>query len=252
MGTKVNIMDLDVDIISIDYLILNCKGFLTNDCLNIIYLISAKALQETIQNEQYKEAIEVADFVLPGEKSLLSKHHVDTLQTEGMIVDYHFLYPLFENISEEPMTVFLIGRNAKEIEKFIEFSNRMYPNLKIVGTCTKELLEKEEILINEINTFTPDILIFAIDSPLQEQWISGNKLKLNSKLCLGIGGVIDEILSDSKVVPQWIKNLGLQKVYQFLFQNKGMRKLGKTRIFMKKIENYNNKKGEKNNGNIEQ
>lgn len=251
METKVNIMDLEIDIISIDYLILNCKGFLTTDFMNIIYLVSTKTLKETVNDEQYKASIEAADFVLPGEETLLSLHHVDMLQTEGMIVDYHFLYPMFESISEEKKTMYIVGRNEKEINWFKEFTKSNYPNLKMVGSCAKELLEKEEIVINEINSVAPDILIFAIDSPFQEKWISMNYSKLNSKLCFGIGGVIDQLLIENKDLPNWVKKLRIQKIYTHLFRGKGFGKLREVRIFKKRVENYKIKKGVKNNENTD-
>lgn len=245
METKVNIMDLEVDIISIDYLILNCKGFLTNDILNMIYLVSIKTMQEIMNDGHYKDYFKDADFVLPGEETVLSLHHVDTLQTEGMIVDYHFLYSMFESISDEMKTMFIVGRNEKEVELFKNFIEKKYSNLKIVGSFTAVDLEKEEIVINEINSIAPDILIFAIDSPLQEKWIASNYLKLNSKLCISIGGVIDDILKEIKEAPHWVKKLNLEKVYLKMIQNKNVRKIRDTHNFKRRVEDYKNKKNDR-------
>ncbi|BCN32654.1 WecB/TagA/CpsF family glycosyltransferase [Anaeromicropila herbilytica] len=245
METKVNIMDLEVDIISIDYLILNCKGFLTNDSLNIIYLVSTKTIQETMNDEHYIECFQNADFVLPGEETVLSLHHVDTLQTQGMIVDYHFLYSMFESITEDEKTVFIVGRNENEIERYKQFNDKNYEHLKIVGSFTEKDLEKEEIVINEINSIAPDILIFAIDSPLQEKWIASNYLKLNAKLCISIGGVIEHILKDNKEIPTWIKKIKLETLYRRLFQSKKVHKIKEAYNFKKRMQYYKSKKENK-------
>lgn len=252
METKVNIINLEVDIISIDYLILNCKGFLTYDGLNIIYLVQAKTLQEAIEDSKFKEILESADFVLPADETLLSLHHVDTLQTQGMIVDYRFLYSMFDSISEEEKTVFIIGQDEKEIENYKKFSEREYPNLKILGSYHGDLFEKEEIIINEINSIAPDILLVAIDTPIQEKWITANKTKLNSKLCIAIGTVINNILNEQKEPPTIIRKLHLVSLYHFMIQNKGIRKLRETRIFRKKVAQYKNKKGDGQNGDFKQ
>lgn len=248
METKVNIVGLSMDIIGLDYLILSCKGYLTNDVLNVIYLVSTKTLEIMAYNNEFIDIIESADFVLPANETLLSLHHVDALETKGMIVDYHFLYPMFESISEEEKTAFLVGRNKEEIDKFYTLFNKEYPNIKILGSCQEELLENQEQIVNEINGIAPDLLIFAVDTPFQEKWIKDNKARLNAKLCFAIGEVIEQIFKEHKEVPFLIKEFKLEGIYNYIIQNKGYRNIRDMRIFKKNVAHYNNKKGNKKNG----
>lgn len=251
MGTQINIMGLDVDMISTDILKSKVKEYLENDILNIILFATTKLLEYTVEDENLKELIKEADFILPGDETLLSLHHVDTLKIASMVVDYNSLAYTFQNIELKDKTIYLVAANEKEAAIYMEFFKGSYPEIQILGAFYEALEQNEELVINEINSLTPDILLFLIDTPLQERFIMENKLKLNSKLCIGLGRVNVESSIKQKQSKRVFKNKSLEHLYYFFVENKGIKKIMDTRIFKRKVENYKNKKGGKTNGDNE-
>lgn len=251
MGTQINIMGLEVDIISNDTLVSKVKEYIENDCLNIILFATTKLLEDTVEDEKLKELIMAADFILPGDETLLSLHHVDTLKVASMVVDYKSLSLAFQSSALKDKTIYLVAANEKEATLYMEFIKRSYPGIQILGAFYDELESNEELVINEINSLTPDILIFLIDTPLQERFIMENKLKLNSKLSLGLGRINVESSIKQNQVKRVFKNKTIENLYYFFIENKGIKKILDTRIFKIKVENYKNKKGGKTNGDNE-
>ena len=86
--------------------------------------------------------------------------------------------------------------------------------------------EKDDLLVNEINAVAPDILIVALQSPFQEEWVMKNSTKLNAKLCIGVGESLQELTGKKeqpKTAHAWIKNKWeefIKKIHRFLFQKK--------------------------------
>ena len=88
MANRINVMGMELDILSEETLHNEMQQFLSNDYLNVIHLISLDYMDAYEENEQVREMLLDADLVLPGEKAVLSSCHVDVLETGGMVVDY--------------------------------------------------------------------------------------------------------------------------------------------------------------------
>lgn len=242
MGTKINIMGLDIDIISIDALVSTVQEYLDNDCLNIILMANTTLLEETGKDQELKELAMEADIIIPSDETLLSLHHVDNLKIASMVVDYSCISPIFNWLGEEGKSIYIVARNEKEVSVFREFYVKPHSGIAVEGIYCDDLVHGEELLLNKINSVAPDIVLFMVDSPLQERWIMGNRTKLNSKLCFAIGAVSEKILSEQKVTPMWISKLKMETLYNWAKQNKGLKKVRAIHIFKKKVEDYKNKK----------
>lgn len=243
MDTTIRIMDLDIDMISMDTLISKTEEYLTNDNLNVILFASAQLLEEASENSDYREMLSRADLILPGEEALLSMHHVDVLEVARMVINYRCFDPMLDSI-KEPRTAYLAGRTEYETGSMKDYCTRKHPGINIVGTCIMDLQQNQDVIINEINSLAPDILLFSMDTPLQEEWILSNCTKMNARLCIGIGAVIHTILEESKEVPGVIQTLHLEKLYNLIKKNERLIRIRQARIFRRKIAHYKNKKNE--------
>lgn len=140
--------------------------------------------------------------------------------------------------------MYIISRSETETTQFIEYCKRNHPLINIVGTSYSDLEQNTEMVINNINSLAPDLLICSLDTPLQEEWILKNSTKMNSKLCIAIGGVMSKILEQNKEIPRIIKLMHLERLYQFWIKEKRFNRISRARIFKRKIAHYKNKKSE--------
>lgn len=73
------------------------------------------------------------------------------------------------------------------------------------------------------------------------------RTQVNAKLFLGMGGVLDAMIFEHKEPPAIVKTLHLEGLYEKFIDRKKDRALS-ARIFRKRVAQYNNKKGEDDNG----
>lgn len=251
MKTQIKIMNLDIDIISIRNLAIRIRKFLREESFNVILFASTDLIEEIDKNEELKELMSKAELILPQDETLLSLHHVDTLKEASMVVSVQYIATVFDKLSHEDKTMYVLATKEKEAKAFEAWITQWYPNMRIIGSFYEELEQNKEVIINEINSLVPDILLCLADSPEQERFLLENKSMINAKLAIALG---NENLGLIKMYKQTIRGekLGLIETFYYkLIQSKEITKLRNVRMFKRKFENYKNKKGGKYNGDNE-
>ncbi|MBO5489286.1 MAG: WecB/TagA/CpsF family glycosyltransferase [Eubacterium sp.] len=241
MGTKVQIMDLELDLLTQETFEKNVTEYLSNDVLNVVHMISLDYVDTYDENELVRDILAEADLVLPGEKAILSAHHVEVLETGGMVVNYRSL--MSESLEEilKDKTFYLIDRSEKEAKQLFRYLARHFSSEQVLGVYAADGEESEEVLINDINTKLPDVIILSMGSTRQEEWIHNHKNKLNAKICLVAGSIVPHILRDNVHVPQWVERMHLAELYRFVAKIPNA-KFFRKRIFKRKMNHYTTKK----------
>ncbi len=241
MGTRIRIMDLEVDLLSEESLQREMAGYLENDYTNVVHMISLDYIDTYDKNELVQQVLDRADMVLPGEKAILSAHHVDVLETGGMVVDYHCLLNLVKPLNLAERTFYLVLRNEKEAKAMYRYLTKYFPKDNILGVYVSDGNVSEETLVNDINIKLPDILLLSMDSTGQEEWLEKNKGKVNTKLCVVGGSILPLIIRDNVYIPVWIRRLHLSGIFQWIVRIPYSH-FFRRRIFNRKMDDYNTKK----------
>ena len=240
--TNVKVMELVLDLLQVDEFYRFMNEYLSNDYLNIVYLISMGLLEKSSEDEELHKRIMSADLLLPAEKGVLVQHHVDQLEEAGMMVDFEKIREAVEDKEYTKKTVYLLAENEHEIKTLIRCVKYLKLNFEIVGSYIITPERTEDIIVNDINIHAPDVILFSMKSPEQENWIENNKVKLNAKLCFVVGDVIEILAKRYHNTPRWIKQFHLKKVYKKLTHNWDRIHSRRMRIFEKKLDKYNNER----------
>lgn len=241
MGTRIRVMDLEVDLLTRETLQEELNTYLNDDYLNVVHLISLDYVDTYDKNELVQHVLADADMVLPGEKAILTAHHVDVLETGGMAVDYHVLMEIRESLDLNDKTFYFVLRDEKEARAVYRYMARHFDRDKILGVYAADGDMTEETLINDINTKLPDVILLSMDSTAQEEWLENNKNRLNSRLCLVMGSIIPLIIRENVHVPVWIRRIHLDGVYRRIARFPYSHSI-RRRIFNRKMDDYITKK----------
>ncbi len=240
MQASVKIKDIDVDMITNDSFIQKINECLANDKLNVIFFASTELLNRAVEDETYRELIDQADLFLPGEEALLSAHHVDVMEAGGMVVSCKSFGNLLANLWKEECSMYILTKNEAEIATLEAWCKRMQPKLRINASWTYDPAAEDAALVNEINSYTPDILLVNLELGQQEQWIMEHRDMLDAKLCIAIGGVAGLILAEEKETPGWVHKFHLSGLYEKMIRQQKVKKNVRARIFRKQVVQYNN------------
>jgi N-acetylglucosaminyldiphosphoundecaprenol N-acetyl-beta-D-mannosaminyltransferase len=239
MQASVKIMNMDVDMMSNDVFIQKMNEYLTDDRLDVILFASTGMLNRAVEDEEYHALLECADLFLPGERALLTTHHVDVLEAGGMVVNYESFGLMLENLIKEDRTLYVIADSQSAVDKLQSYCLTMQPELRLVGSCAYDGSLEDAAVVNEINSHTPDMILLNLPVGVQEAWLAQHSSFLNAKICIAIGGVAGLLLATQREIPGWARRFHLTKIYQRLVREQVVKKDMKARIFRKKVTKYN-------------
>jgi N-acetylglucosaminyldiphosphoundecaprenol N-acetyl-beta-D-mannosaminyltransferase len=130
---------------------------------------------------------------------------------------------LLNECDHNNLSVFLLGSKPQNIEKALKNQKAKYSNLNISGYHgyfdQNDALENQ-IVIEKINQFKPDILIVGMGMPLQELWIQNNYENLEAMVILPCGAVIDRLAGLVPNSPKWMSDAGLEWLYRLIREPK--------------------------------
>lgn len=98
-------------------------------------------------------------------------------------------------MNEKKGRIFFLGSSEGTLEKIRKRAKEEYSNVSI-GTFSPPFKavfsdEDNEVMINTVNEFKPDILFVGMTAPKQEKWIVKHINRLDVSVACGIGGVFD-------------------------------------------------------------
>lgn len=237
MEKTVQVMEVSLNLIDDKGLAKKVHEYLTNDYLNVILLASQQLLLRAAEDSGFREMLERADLILPGEEALLSFHHSEALKEGGMIVNYHCLEKLLTDFQGEKEEVYAVVEKAEHIP-FIEGFFKMFrSDMVLVGSIIKPETTDESI-VNEINSLAPDVLLIDLPSTEQEEWIMAHNTQLNAKLCVGLGGVMEQMIVEYREEPAIISKLHLSGFYNHVVRKNRYKRAKRERIFRHKLREY--------------
>jgi N-acetylglucosaminyldiphosphoundecaprenol N-acetyl-beta-D-mannosaminyltransferase len=139
-------------------------------------------------------------------------------------VSYTELMPeLLAQCDRQGWSVFLLGTKATHIEAAIQNLEQDYPNATFAGhhgyfSITDQA--ENDLIIEQINTIRPNILIVGMGMPVQESWVQLYRDRLKTNAILVGGAVIDRLAGVVTDCPAWISRLGLEWLYRFVREPK--------------------------------
>lgn len=76
--------------------------------------------------------------------------------------------------------------------------------------------EENEVMIEAVNSFVPDVLFIGMTAPKQEKWAAAHFEELNAKHVCSIGAVFDFYAGTVKRAPQWMIDIWLEWFYRLI------------------------------------
>ncbi len=130
----------------------------------------------------------------------------------------------------------LAMRRLQQINPDIQFRSSKGESHVKESLESFEQNKESSVVISDINTFNPDVLLVAYGHPWQDIWIARYKDKLNFKIAVGVGGTFDFLAGRVPRAPTWMRKIGLEWLYRMVKQPRRFNRIwSATWIFMRKI-----------------
>lgn len=182
-----------------------------------VYFANVHTIHLSKRMPDFCRVVNSADLVLPDGSGLLLAGRVLAVQIPENINGTDFTPIVLKEAVAEGWRVYLLGASPNVVKATKARLEESYPGLSIAGYRSGYFTkDEEETIINGINATSPDILLVALGSPLQEMIIDRWAARLNVKVCFAVGGLFDFLSGTIPRAPRWMRRLGIEWLFRLV------------------------------------
>lgn len=174
------------------------------DGLENISILESKQIINTINPHSYivaksdsifEKALRDSDILLPDGSGIVlaAKQICNANITKIAGSDLHV--HLLKQLHEQKKRCFYMGSSQNTLDRIKERLQKEYGQVEVelYSPPFKAVFSDEEnqVIIDKINEFKPDVLFVGMTAPKQEKWLQEHKEKLDVKIACSIGAVFD-------------------------------------------------------------
>jgi len=217
---KLNILDFEIDT-SINQLDVNSKSLLVNTINPHSYCVTKK-------DALFKEALQNSDILIPDGIGIVWAIRFLTGRRIQRIPGADLHAYLLNQLNQKGGKVFYLGSMQSTLDAIEARIKNEFPNIKFAGYSPPykpEFSEEEnQLMINSINRFSPDVVFVGMTAPKQEKWAYRHKEKIDANIISSVGAVFDFYAGTIKRAPFWMQKVGMEWLHRSIINPS---KLGK-------------------------
>lgn len=176
------------------------------------------------KDAELKRAVDGASLILPDGIGIIYASRITGERIERKLAGVDFGEMLLKRLTDQDMSLYLLGAKPGVAEKAAENIRKRYPNICISGLHDGYFTD-DSAITEEINSLSPDLLMVCLGAPKQEYWMSRYAGKLNTGLMIGLGGALDVYAGTARRAPKaWI-DLGLEWLYRLIKEPKRIKRM---------------------------
>ena len=213
---KLNILDFEIDT-SINQLDVNSKSLLVNTINPHSYCVTKK-------DALFKEALQNSDILIPDGIGIVWAIRFLTGQRIQRITGADMHAYLLNQLNQKGGKVFYLGSMQYTLDAIAAKIKNEFPNIKFEAYSppykTDFSEEENQLMIKEINRFSPDVLFVGMTAPKQEKWAYRHKEKIDANIIASVGAVFDFFSGSKKRSSQFWIDIGFEWVPRFFREPK--------------------------------
>lgn len=208
---KIDILGICVDNYTVRESMLRLDTYLGSNVLNIIETVTMEQMLSLEEFPVIGECLRQADLCVIGEGEILTETAAATAQRMREVCSQDFLWELLKRMVRGQKRVFLLAMTSRQTAQMEEAFLKSVPGFSPAGSFSvEESADDMDTIVNEINGATPDIVISALCSPVEEEFILSHKDKIGTGIWYGIKDLYHQERGKA-LVGKTLKKLALQR-----------------------------------------
>ena len=234
---SVELLGFRIDTFSFEEAISKAKELIDGKSVAQVVTINPEMFEYASKDADFTNIVKEAEMVIPdgvGVKLALQINGVKTARIPGV----DFAKRLLEESAQNGIPVAIVGAKEEIISKAVENLQNEINGLNIVY-YHNGYFDNDEEIYNELSKKSPKLVLVAMGSPRQEEFIYNAKNALKPCLMVGIGGSLDVWSGNVKRAPKIFQILGLEWFYRTITQPSRFKRIFPTLpLFVIKAFNY--------------
>ena len=237
---SVELLGYNVDDYTFDEAIVKAKSLIDGQHVSQVVTINPEMFKEAEKNQNFSNIVKEAEMVIPDGIGVKIALQI-TGKKANRIPGIDFAKKLLQEAAVSGIPVAIIGSKEEVVVKAVENLQNEINGLNIVY-YHNGYFKDDALIYDELKTKSPKLILVALGSPRQEEFIYNAKKVLNPALMVGIGGSLDVWSGSVKRAPKIFQKLGLEWLYRTLSQPSRFKRIFPTLpLFLLKVINYKDK-----------
>jgi N-acetylglucosaminyldiphosphoundecaprenol N-acetyl-beta-D-mannosaminyltransferase len=222
---KTTVLGVDFDAVTPKEAAARAVGFLNGGRPRHSVTANPERVMKARKNAEYAAVISKADLTLPDGVGIALASRLNAVKLKSRVTGADLCASLFDYMKDAGKTVYFLGGRPGVALKAKEAVERRYPGLRVVGLNDGYFSkEREKLILEEIRSLKPDLLLAGLGAPKQEMWIARFKDELPCKALIGVGGCLDVFAGLVPRAPEAFRKLGLEWLYRIVRQPSRIRR----------------------------
>lgn len=237
---SVELLGYNVDDYTFDEAIIKAKSLIDGQHVAQVVTINPEMFKEAEKNQNFSNIVKEAEMVIPDGIGVKIALQI-TGKKANRIPGIDFAKKLLQEAAVSGIPVAIIGSKEEVVVKAVENLQNEINGLNIVY-YHNGYFKDDALIYDELKTKSPKLILVALGSPRQEEFIYNAKKVLNPALMVGIGGSLDVWSGSVKRAPKIFQKLGLEWLYRTVSQPSRFKRIFPTLpLFLLKVINYKDK-----------
>jgi N-acetylglucosaminyldiphosphoundecaprenol N-acetyl-beta-D-mannosaminyltransferase len=216
---RVSILGLPVDRVDMAGAVARIRELVSENRTCQIVTLNSEIAMTAQEDSRLKEVICRADLVVPDGAGVVWASRVLGVSLPERVAGFDLMQELLACAASHRWPVFFLGAEPGVAKEAAERVKRRLPELIVAGTHHGFFGDEEEAaVIEEINSAEARLLFVGMGAPRQDFWIAGNKTRIETAICIGVGGSFNVLAGKVKRAPDWMGRCGLEWLYRLICQ----------------------------------
>ena len=215
---KAIILGVKIDDKPMDFILNEIEQSLGTENQLKIFTPNPEICRKAEKDENYRHVLNNASINTPDGFGLKLGAKILGETLENRVAGSDLTPAILKEFNRDGIKIFIVLR-SDSLSKPTNIQNlfkEKYSKIKIkVGVLNKNNYDDCDKVLNDINSFEPQIIFVCLGAPDQEIWINKYlKFLYPVKAALGIGGTFDFLTGQMKRAPRVIRELGMEWFYR--------------------------------------
>lgn len=221
------VLGYDVDLMSFSEAVNFVEKNLSDNKGLYIVTINPEIIEYSNKNKEFKKLLQSADLTVPDGVGIKIALKLKGTKQET-IPGVDLAYKLLSSATNLKKSVALVGAKEEVINKA---KDKLLNDLKDLDICYSHngyFGENEDLIIENLISANPSLVLVALGAPKQDLFINKCKEKLPNSTFIGIGGSFDVWAGYVERAPEIYRKLGLEWLYRTVKQPERLKRIYKT------------------------
>ena len=221
---KHQIFGLEIDNLTLKEACDKVEALIQEGGTHHIVTANPEILYASLTNKALYQTIQKASLVTADGNGILLAGKILKTPFKERVTGIDLAEALIQTSEKTGHRIYFLGGKVGISQKAREKMQKRYPNAKIVGDYHGYFKDDVASVLADLKEKKPDILLVAMGSPYQENFIKAYQEELQLPIAIGVGGTLDVFSGEVKRAPKWIQKLKLEWAYRILGDPKRWRR----------------------------